>query len=119
MFEAWADKDPKAVSLCFDENAIYYASIGDGPGEKAVGRSAIRKLVAKLMKFDDGASVDLVEVITTNDRAIFTWTYTFEDSSKEFGCDIFEVQRGKITTKDAYRKSRVPTGVISVSELKE
>ena len=104
LFEAWANKDPVAVAHCFASHGVYNASIGVGPGETAVGRTAIRALVSKLMKTDLGSVPHMDVVLSTDNQAVFRWTYTFPDGSKEYGCDLIEVEAGKITLKDAYRK---------------
>lgn len=50
--EAWAARDLEEVQACFHRDAVYFASVGPLPGQKARGHSEIRELVRRMLAHD-------------------------------------------------------------------
>lgn len=102
--EAWSTKRLDDVVALFDENGTYFASMGPGPGQKAIGHSEIRALVTTMFAVDQGAVAKTSDPIIFADGAFWTWEYKMPNGDIELGCDFLRVKDGKITLKDAYRK---------------
>lgn len=103
---AWDDRDLDRAVACFAEDAVYSASIGPEPGERAEGLVEIYKLIAKMFTFDKGATTQIGNQIFSNNEVAWTWIYTLPDGTKSLGCDFLKVKNGKIILKDAYRKTK-------------
>lgn len=103
---AWGVRDLDAVVELFAEDGVYAASVGPEPGTRAEGKLAIRAAVAKMFNVDDGAVTETTPPILFDGGAFWTWRYTLSDGTVELGCDYLEMAAGKITLKDAYRKTR-------------
>lgn len=106
--EAWAARDLEGVQVCFHRDAIYFASVGPLPGEKAQGHSEIRELVRRMLAHDATASQTVSEPIIAGDAAFQTWTYRDANGRETPGCDLFRFREGLIVLKDAYRKTHIP-----------
>jgi len=102
---AWDARDITKVMACFDGEATYFASVGLLPGEKAVGHTAISKLVNHMFDTDKGSISQLSNVLISNNQAAWKWRYDFSDGSYVVGCDFFKFKDGRIALKDAYRKA--------------
>ena len=102
---AWDARNVKQVIGCFAVDGAYFASIGERPGERAVGTLAIAKLVQRMFDADKGSTSQLSDTIIATDAAAWKWRYDFPDGSHVIGCDFFKFKDGLITLKDAYRKS--------------
>lgn len=103
---AWSEKDAEKVANLFAPDGVYFASIGPEPGHRAVGRVAIKKLVAAMFAQDAGAQSQTSAPIMMEDAAFWTWQYDLPDGTTELGCDLLRLEGGYITLKDAYRKVR-------------
>jgi ketosteroid isomerase-like protein len=104
--KAWDSRDVETVVSCFSDDGIYYASVGPDPGEKAVGRDAIRQLVKRMFEHDTGAKTQIVDRRVGPSGGYWTWIYTLSNGDIERGCDIISIDSGHVTLKDAYRKTR-------------
>jgi hypothetical protein len=104
--KAWDSRDVETVVGCFSNDGIYYASVGPDPGEKAVGHDAIRQLAKRMFKHDTGAKIQIVDRRVGSIGGYWTWIYTLPNGTIERGCDIISIANGRITLKDAYRKTR-------------
>jgi SnoaL-like domain len=104
--KAWDSRDIESVVSCFSDDGIYYASVGPDPGEKAIGRDAIRQLVKRMFEHDTGAKTQIVDACVGPTGGYWTWIYALPNGTIERGCDIISIANGHITLKDAYRKTR-------------
>ncbi|MEP3891555.1 MAG: nuclear transport factor 2 family protein [Hellea sp.] len=102
--QAWHQKDVDTVVGCFSERAVYYASVGPLPGEKAVGRVHIHDLITRMFSHDDGAVSITEDLAIGKNSATWKWRYELPDGSSEIGCDFFTFEGSLIALKDAYRK---------------
>ncbi|MEM1192194.1 MAG: nuclear transport factor 2 family protein [Pseudomonadota bacterium] len=102
---AWSNQDLDAVMACFAEDAVYFASVGPSPGERAEGHTDIRHLVERMFELDGDAATHIDRINILKDAAFWTWRYTRPEHPEEIGCDFFEFGDGLITLKDAYRKT--------------
>jgi hypothetical protein len=103
---AWASRDLNVVMRFFAEDAVYRGSVGPDPGETWRGKDAIRLGIAKMFSIDAGSVPSQGRVIAMDNIVFAEWIYNFEEPGKApvVGCDLFELRRGLITLKDAYRK---------------
>ncbi|MEM7701549.1 MAG: nuclear transport factor 2 family protein [Pseudomonadota bacterium] len=106
--EAWVARDLERVQACFHRDAVYFASVGPLPGQKAQGHSEIRDLVRRMFAHDATTSQTVSEPIIAGDAAFQTWTYRDADGRETPGCDLFRFRDGLIVLKDAYRKTHTP-----------
>ncbi len=106
--EAWRARDLDGVLACFHSNAIYFASVGPLPGEKAHGPTEIRDLIERMFAHDKGTDPSVGDPIFTGDSGIQTWVYRDAEGRETLGCDIFRFRDGLILLKDAYRKTYPP-----------
>jgi hypothetical protein len=104
--KAWDCRDLETVVSCFSDDGVYYSSVGPDPGEKAIGRDAIRVLVKRMFEHDTGAKTQIVDRHVGPRSSYWTWIYTLPNGTIERGCDIMSIANGRITLKDAYRKTR-------------
>lgn len=102
---AWGARDIDKVMACFADDGTYFASVGELPGEEAIGYNAIRKLVKHMFDEDKGSSSQLSNILISNNQAAWKWRYDFPDGSHVIGCDFFEFKDGGVALKDAYRKA--------------
>jgi len=102
---AWARRDLNGVMACFADDAVYSASIGPEPGERAEGQHRIRQLVARMFALDGNTVTQIDRLQVSTSTAFWTWRYCRPGHNDEFGCDFFEFNDGLITLKDAYRKT--------------
>lgn len=106
--KAWAAHDLDLVLTCFHRDAVYFASVGPLPGQKAQGHPEIRELVRRMFAHDTAASQTVSEPIIVGDAAFQTWAYRDANGREMPGCDLFRFRDGLIVLKDAYRKTHLP-----------
>jgi hypothetical protein len=73
-----------------------------------------------MLAFDSGGESRAGRAFVAGNLAVSEWSYLFRAGSgtdlEIRGCDIFEFRSGRISRKDAFRKSfPVPGGVVDVS----
>jgi len=110
LSDAWGRRDLDAVMKCFAPDAVYFASIGPCPGEKAEGHGEIRQLIEKMFASDAGTTSLIGYVEMMENSAFWTWRYEHPNGELELGCDFFRFEETLITLKDAYRKQK-PTAL--------
>lgn len=103
--EAWQARDLDDVLACFHPNAVYFASVGPVPGEKAHGHTEIRDLIKRMFAHDTVISQSVGEPLFFEDAGFQTWTYRDAAGRETLGCDLFRFEEGLIVLKDAYRKT--------------
>ena len=101
---AWAARDADRVAALFAPDGVYAASVGPGPGTRAVGRAAIRDLAQRMFALDAGGASEVLERVPMPDGAFWRWRYTRPNGATTLGCDLVRVHGGLIVLKDAYRK---------------
>ena len=107
--EAWDAGDvAKLVSMMTDD-CVYCASVGPEPGMTYVGKEAVREGFVAMLAFDSGGVSRAGRVFIAGSVGVSEWSYQFRtgpDADFEIrGCDIFEFRSGRISRKDAFRKS--------------
>lgn len=103
--DAWAARDLDGVMACFHREAVYIASVGPEPGQRAQGTQAIRDLIVRMFALDDCIDQSLSEPLFADNAAFWTWSYRLRSGRELRGCDLFEFRDGLIVLKDAYRKT--------------
>jgi GNAT superfamily N-acetyltransferase len=105
---AWSLRDMPALMACLAEDFEYAASIGPAPGQRFVGRDAVRAGIERMWHEDDGSVASIDECEVFEDWGFVRWTYHWPDKkrSPEVGCDLWRFEGGLLRSKDAYRKVR-------------
>lgn len=105
----WNAHDVDMLLECMTEDAVFYSSVGpELDGAVVKGIAALRDAFTSLwLSFPDAAWND-VHHIPSDEYAITTWRFsgTNADGSSVNvrGCDIFQINNGKIAVKDTFRK---------------
>lgn len=103
--QAWSERDLAGVMACFHRDAVYHASVGPLPGERAEGHQAISRLVTRMFAYDEGAVTRIRSTSFTGEAAWWRWSYHLPSGEVRYGCDYFDFRGGLIALKDAYRKT--------------
>ncbi|WP_064745391.1 nuclear transport factor 2 family protein [Pseudonocardia acaciae] len=106
---AWNRGDLDAMMSHIAEDCVFLASAGpELDGEAFRGRAAVREGFAGLLAAFPGSSYERTDAIVDGGRAFIGWTlsYTGPDGRRVRvrGCDLFEVEDGRIRRKDGFRK---------------
>lgn len=106
---AWIARDVDALLALMADDAVYAASVGPGPGVDYHGKENIRRGLAEMFAHDAGADITLEPPAFFPGGAVARWTYAFVDEGGERrlerGVDVWAFRDGRITLKDAYRKT--------------
>ena len=104
--DAW--EIDELMSMMTDD-CVYCASVGPEPATTYVGRQAIREGFLAMLAFDSGSVSRAGRMFIAGSVGVSEWSYLFRagsDTNFEVrGCDIFEFRGGRISRKDAFRKS--------------
>jgi hypothetical protein len=107
--EAWNAGDIDELMNMTTDDCVYCASVGPEPGTTYVGREAVREGFLAMLAFDSDAVSRAGRVFIAGSVGVSEWSYLFRagpDPDREVrGCDIFEFHGGRISRKDAFRKS--------------
>lgn len=107
--EAWNAGDIDELMSMMTDDCVYCASVGPEPGTTYVGREAVREGFLAMLAFDSGGVSRAGRVFIAGNVGVSEWSYLFRAGPDgEFGvrgCDIFEFRSGRISRKDAFRKS--------------
>jgi ketosteroid isomerase-like protein len=99
--------DVDAVMACMTDDAVF-ESTSPPTGDRHVGAAAVRAAWEAFFAASPSAHFDAEEVITTGDRCVVRWIYTWEtdDGSpgRIHGVDVLRVRDGKVAEKLAYVK---------------
>ena len=105
--EAFNAHDVDAVMRCMTDDAIF-ESTSPPAGERHVGAASVRAAWESFFRASPTARFDAEEVITTGDRCIVRWIYTWTDDdgseARVHGVDVIRVRDGKVAEKLAYVK---------------
>src|SRR5579884_2724107 len=107
--EAWNAGDIDTLISMITDDGVYCASVGPEPGTTFVGKAAVREGFLAMLAFDSGGLPRAGTPYIAGSVGVSEWSYLFRAASDaEFevrGCDIFEFRNGRISRKDAFRKS--------------
>jgi ketosteroid isomerase-like protein len=108
FFSAWAKQDLKTVIEIFSKDAVYCASRGPEPGKTYRGRQEIEQAVQVMFDAAGDTKLSLVAIYPFDGGVTATWAVSGKDTNGKsvavLGVDVFLVQSGHITLKDAYCK---------------
>ena len=106
---AWIARDVDALLDLMADDAVYAASVGPDPGVDYRGKGSIRRGLAEMFAHDAGADITLEPPAFFPGGAVARWTYAFVEPDGrhrlERGVDVWAFHGGRITLKDAYRKT--------------
>ncbi|HEX2713012.1 MAG TPA: nuclear transport factor 2 family protein [Candidatus Acidoferrales bacterium] len=107
--EAWDAGDVAKLMSMMTDDCVYCASVGPEPGTTYVGKEAVREGFLAMLAFDSGGVSRAGRVFIAGSVGVSEWSYQFRagpDADFEIrGCDVFEFRSGRISRKDAFRKS--------------
>ena len=107
--EAWDAGDVDKLMSMITDDCVYAASVGPEPGATYAGKQAVREGFLAMLALDSGGVSRTGRVFVAGNLGVSEWSYLFRaGSDAEFevrGCDIFEFRGGRISRKDAFRKS--------------
>ena len=104
---AWKDHDIEALMALVSDDCVYDASVGSGPGERFVGRDQVRAGITRMLAHDESSDEPSELICVDSRRAVMLWTLRTRlrgEIRPVRGCDVFRVESGLITRKDAFRK---------------
>jgi ketosteroid isomerase-like protein len=98
--------DVDAVMAAMTDDCVF-ESTAPPFGERHVGQAAVRLAWEAFFAASPAAHFDAEEVVTTGDRCVVLWRYTWRDGATEGairGVDVIRVRDGKVAEKLAYVK---------------
>ena len=106
--EAWARKDLSALMSFVTDDCEYHASIGPEPGQRFIGKEAVRRGFRIMLEHDSDCQSLPGAIYLCGDRGVAEWSYVKTDKGGNKtvtrGCDLFEFMGDKIRLKNAFRK---------------
>jgi GNAT superfamily N-acetyltransferase len=102
--DAWQARDLEAIGQCLHSDCVYSPSLASEIGGRFVGIEAVLAGISVMWQHDAGSTATFGDEIESNNRIVRTWTYHFDEGSKEYGIDVFSFTDGLLVSKDAYRK---------------
>lgn len=111
--QAWNAHDIDAMMAFMAEDCAFVASAGpERNGRRHVGRDAVRKAYSAILDDMPDARWSACGVFVTGNTAFSLWTLTGTQRDGTVvdvdGVDHFEIENGRIKTKNAFRKTRQP-----------
>jgi uncharacterized protein (TIGR02246 family) len=104
---AFNTHDVDGVMACMTDDAVF-ESTSPPAGERHEGAEAVRAAWDAFFAASPTAHFDAEEVITTGDRCVVRWIYTWQDDAgateQVHGVDVLRVRDGKVAEKLAYVK---------------
>jgi ketosteroid isomerase-like protein len=105
---AWGRKNVDEIMSYLTDDCVYLASVGPEPGEIFQGET-MRAGIQKMLAYDAGGQPGPGSVRVFGNVGIAEWSYIHRrDDGSDYGvrgCDIMEFRDGKISRKDAFRKT--------------
>ena len=104
--DAFNAHDVDAVMARMTDDAVF-ESTSPPDGDAHVGAAAVRAAWEGFFAESPDAHFDAEEVITTGDRCIVCWCYTWTQDGEAHhlrGVDVLRVRDGKVAEKHAYVK---------------
>ncbi len=106
---AWVAKDVDRLMDLVTDDIVYGASVGPEPGTTYRGREAVRAGFAEILAYDKATAVRTRNLTFVGDRLYAEWEYDIPDDAGGTrlarGMDIIEFRGGRISLKEAFRKS--------------
>ena len=106
--DAWSRKDVDGLMEFVTDDCEYHASVGPEPGERFIGKNAVRRGFQAMLNHDSGSESSPGNLYVYGDRGVAEWSYKSTDQSGQStvvrGCDLFEFVGDKISLKNAFRK---------------
>jgi ketosteroid isomerase-like protein len=107
--DAWDAGDVDKLMSLLTDDCVYSASVGPEPGTTYTGKEAVREGFVTMLALDAGGESRSGRSFVAGNLAVSEWSYLFRaGAGTDFeirGCDIFEFRSGRISRKDAFRKS--------------
>jgi ketosteroid isomerase-like protein len=107
--DAWDAGGIDELMSMMTDDCVYCASFGPEPGTTYVGRKAVREGFLAMLAFDSAGVSRAGRVFIAGSVGVSEWSYQFraglEADLEIRGCNIFEFRSGRISRKDAFRKS--------------
>jgi ketosteroid isomerase-like protein len=107
--EAWDAGDVDKLMSMITDDCVYSASVGPEPGATYAGKQAVREGFLAMLAHDSSGVSRTGRVFVAGNLGVGEWSYLFgagsEAECEVRGCDIFEFRGGRISRKDAFRKS--------------
>jgi ketosteroid isomerase-like protein len=105
--------DVKLIMSHMTNDCVFEASAGsDINGEEFIGHEQVMKAFESVFATFPDASWKNARHIVFGNRGLSEWVFTGtkKDGTKVevTGCDLFTFKDGKISTKNSYRKNRIP-----------
>jgi ketosteroid isomerase-like protein len=100
---AFNSHDVQAIMALMTDDCVF-ESTGPAPnGARYEGQKAVAAVWEDLFRNAPSARFDAEEIITTDDRCVVRWRYSF-DGGHIRGVDVLRVRDGKVAEKFAYVK---------------
>ena len=107
--EAWRRKDVDGLMALVTDDVVYAASVGCEPGATYRGRDEVRRGFEQMLSHDRTIAIHDRPLTIVGDRGFAEWEYTVErnggDRARVRGIDVLHFAGGRISLKDAFRKS--------------
>jgi len=115
--QAWTDHDSDAIASLHTEGSVFHMH---GVSDPAVGRAAVRELVATLLRLVPNLHFEAKRVYVGSDHIVFEYDMSGTSDGSDFVCDgadVIAVSDGLVARKDTYLD--LTTLVSQVGELPE
>jgi ketosteroid isomerase-like protein len=107
--EAWRRKDVDGLMALVTDDVVYAASVGSEPGATYRGRDEVRRGFEQMLSHDRLIASHDRPLTIVGDLGFAEWEYIVErsggDRAQVRGIDVFHFAGGRISLKDAFRKS--------------
>jgi ketosteroid isomerase-like protein len=100
--EAWTDHNPDAIALLHTEESVFHMH---GVSDSAVGRTAVRELIATLLRLVPNVHFEAKRVYMGTDHIVFEYDMSGTLDGSDFVCDgadVIAVSDGLVARKDTY-----------------
>ncbi|HLN17886.1 MAG TPA: nuclear transport factor 2 family protein [Acidimicrobiales bacterium] len=100
--QAWTDHNPDAIASLHTEGSTFHMH---GVSDPAVGRAAVRELIATLLRLVPNLHFEAKRVYVGSDHIVFEYDMSGTSDGSEFACDgadVIAVSDGLVDRKDTY-----------------
>jgi len=109
MVKGFATQDIELIMRQFADNGVYYDMHGAGiNGKQYSGKKDIRRIFERYFRIMPSHTYDDAKILISGDQAHANWNLVIGDRGKKKpayrtrGSDYFELENGKIITKNAW-----------------
>jgi hypothetical protein len=110
FLDAYGSGEIERIMPYFSPQAVFIGSTGPEPGHVAVGHAEIYASLSALLKGMEGTAFKITGIWGHGSDYFATWQITERNDASGTilvkGIDHFQVKKGQIDLKDAYRKVR-------------